>query len=33
MTDGRPPTISEHRDTWTELDGDHGIDLVKEDVR
>jgi len=25
--------ISEHRDTWTELEGDHGIDLVKEDAR
>lgn len=25
--------IDEHRDTWTELEGDHGIDLVKEDPR
>jgi hypothetical protein len=25
--------VSEHRDTWTELEGDHGIALVKEDVR
>jgi nuclear transport factor 2 (NTF2) superfamily protein len=25
--------VAEHRDTWTELEGDHGIDLVKEDVR
>ena len=25
--------ITEHRDTWTELEGDHGIDLVKEDAR
>jgi len=25
--------ISEHRDTWTDLEGDHGIDLVKEDAR
>jgi hypothetical protein len=25
--------IAEHRDTWTELEGDHGIDLVKEDAR
>ena len=25
--------ISEHRDTWTALEGDHGIDLVKEDAR
>ena len=25
--------IAEHRDTWTQLEGDHGIDLVKEDVR
>ena len=25
--------IDEHRDTWTELEGDHGIDLVKEDAR
>jgi len=26
-------TPLEHRDTWTELEGDHGIDLVKEDAR
>jgi hypothetical protein len=25
--------IAEHLDTWTELEGDHGIDLVKEDAR
>jgi hypothetical protein len=25
--------ITEHRDTWTELEGDHGVDLVKEDAR
>jgi len=25
--------IAEHRDTWTELEGDHGVDLVMEDVR
>lgn len=25
--------IAEHRDTWTELEGDHGIALVKEDAR
>jgi hypothetical protein len=25
--------IAEHLDTWTELGGDHGIDLVKEDAR
>ena len=25
--------VTEHRDTWTELEGDHGIALVKEDVR
>ena len=25
--------VAEHRDTWTELEGDHGIDLVKEDAR
>jgi hypothetical protein len=25
--------IAEHIDTWTELEGDHGIDLVKEDAR
>ena len=25
--------IAEHRDTWTQLEGDHGIDLVKEDAR
>ena len=24
--------VTEHRDTWTELEGDHGIDLVKEDA-
>jgi len=24
--------IAEHRDTWTELEGDHGIDLAKEDA-
>ena len=25
--------IVEHRDTWSELEGDHGIDLIKEDRR
>ncbi|HUQ42813.1 MAG TPA: hypothetical protein VM451_00170 [Candidatus Limnocylindria bacterium] len=25
--------IAEHRDTWTELEGDHGVALVKEDSR
>ena len=25
--------IAEHRDTWTDKEGDHGIDLVKEDAR
>jgi nuclear transport factor 2 (NTF2) superfamily protein len=25
--------VQEHRDTWAELEGDHGIDLVKEDAR
>jgi hypothetical protein len=25
--------IAEHRDTWTQLEGDHGIALVKEDAR
>jgi hypothetical protein len=25
--------VREHRDTWTELEGDHGVDLVKEDAR
>jgi hypothetical protein len=25
--------ITEHRDTWTALEGDHGIDLVKENAR
>jgi len=25
--------VQEHRDTWTELEGDHGIALVKEDSR
>ena len=25
--------IAEHRDTWTELEGDHGIALVKENDR
>lgn len=25
--------VAEHRDTWTELEGDHGIALVKEDAR
>ncbi len=29
-TDG---LIAEHLDTWTELEGDHGVDLVKEDAR
>ena len=24
--------VAEHRDTWTELEGDHGIALVKEDT-
>jgi nuclear transport factor 2 (NTF2) superfamily protein len=30
---GSDGLVSEHRDTWTELEGDHGIDLVKEDAR
>jgi nuclear transport factor 2 (NTF2) superfamily protein len=30
---GADGLIAEHRDTWTELEGDHGIDLVKEDAR
>jgi nuclear transport factor 2 (NTF2) superfamily protein len=30
---GADGLITEHRDTWTELEGDHGIDLVKEDAR
>ena len=25
--------VAEHRDTWTELEGDHGVALVKEDAR
>ena len=25
--------IAEHRDTWTELEGDQGVALVKEDAR
>lgn len=25
--------VAEHRDTWTELGGDHGIDLATEDAR
>jgi hypothetical protein len=25
--------VREHRDTWTELEGDHGVALVKEDSR
>lgn len=25
--------VEEHRDTWTELEGDHGVALVKEDTR
>lgn len=25
--------VAEHRDTWTELEGDHGVALVKEDSR
>ena len=25
--------VQEHRDTWTELEGDHGVALVKEDAR
>lgn len=25
--------IAEHRDTWTELEGDHGVALVREDQR
>jgi ketosteroid isomerase-like protein len=25
--------VAEHRDTWTDRDGDHGIDLDKEDAR
>ena len=30
---GKDGLITEHRDAWTELEGDHGVDLVKEDVR
>ena len=30
---GADGLVAEHRDTWTELEGDHGIALVKEDVR
>lgn len=30
---GADGLIAEHRDTWTELEGDHGVDLVKEDAR
>ena len=30
---GQDGLIAEHRDTWTELEGDHGIALVKEDAR
>jgi len=30
---GSDGLIAEHRDTWTELEGDHGIDFVKEDAR
>ena len=30
---GSDGLITEHRDTWTELEGDHGVELVKEDVR
>ena len=25
--------VTEHRDTWSHLEGDHGIDLVTEDAR
>ena len=25
--------VLEHRDTWTELEGDHGVDLVTEEVQ
>ena len=30
---GKDGLVAEHRDTWTELEGDHGVDLVKEDAR
>ena len=30
---GSDGLITEHRDTWTELEGDHGVALVKEDAR
>jgi hypothetical protein len=30
---GPDDLVTEHRDTWTELQGDHGIALVKEDAR
>ncbi len=33
LTVGHDGLITEHRDTWTELEGDHGVDLVKEDAR
>jgi nuclear transport factor 2 (NTF2) superfamily protein len=29
---GSDGLVEEHRDTWTELSGDHGIALVKEDA-
>lgn len=30
---GADGLVQEHRDTWTELEGDHGVALVKEDSR
>jgi nuclear transport factor 2 (NTF2) superfamily protein len=32
LTVGSDGLIAEHRDTWTELEGDHGVALVQEDV-
>lgn len=29
---GQDGLVAEHRDTWTELEGDHGIALVREDL-
>ena len=33
LTIGPDGLVTEHRDTWSQLEGDHGIDLVKEDAR
>jgi hypothetical protein len=31
--EGPDGLVAEHRDCWTELEGDHGVELIKEASR